>query len=157
MMTNKALFEKISSQMNLSNAELREQLLSQIMANVNGVDTLVQRLVDRQHEDMSLISESITSIVIAQKKELENEIRDGLNSESQSAVNRLEKKLDKRFDAVQSSLSQQIYESFSQIERKEQQISEEVINLQKDTAIIMSTLQLILTNMMLGEIHPTEE
>ena len=40
----------------------------------------------------------------------------------------------------------------TQILKVNQNLAEKIVNLQKDTAIIMETLQLILTNMMLNKV-----
>lgn len=114
-----------------------------------------------------MLSTQITDSNEALREQLKSQISENINENGKSAVqelsekytseiNRLRTELSKQFEELHDNLKKEIFEKLdiqiTQILEVNQKLSEQVVNLQKDTAIIMETLQLILTNMMLNKV-----
>lgn len=132
MMTNKNLYEMLAGQITDSNAALREQLKSQITEST---------------------SESGKGVV--------QEISEKHTSEIDHLRTELDRQLEELHNNLKEELSEKLDMQMTQILETNRSLSDSIVNLQKDTAIIMETLQLILTNMLLNKVpdqmHVPEE
>ena len=79
-----------------------------------------------------------------------------LSEKYTSEINNLKTELSSQLEKLHDSLKEETFEKLdtqmTQILEVNRNLAEKVVNLQKDTAIIMETLQLILTNMMLNKV-----
>ena len=116
MITNKNLYEMLSTQITDSNEALREQLKSQVLESASKNEKSV----------VEELSEKYTSELSSQ--------------------------LEKLHDSLKEETFEKLDTQMTQILEVNRNLAEKVVNLQKDTAIIMETLQLILTNMMLNKV-----
>lgn len=123
MITNKNLYEMLSTQITDSNEALREQLKSQVLESANKSEKSV----------VEELSEKYTSEINNLKTEFNNQ-------------------LEKLNDNLKEETFEKLDTQMTQILKVNQNLAEKIVNLQKDTAIIMETLQLILTNMMLNKV-----
>jgi uncharacterized protein with gpF-like domain len=123
MITNKNLYEMLSTQITDSNEALREQLKSQVLESASKNEKSV----------VEELSEKYTSEINNLKTELSSQ-------------------LEKLHDILKEETFEKLDTQMTQILEVNRNLAEKVVNLQKDTAIIMETLQLILTNMMLNKV-----
>ena len=123
MITNKNLYEMLSTQITDSNEALREQLKSQVLESASKNEKSV----------VEELSEKYTSEINSLKTELSSQ-------------------LEKLHDSLKEETFEKLDTQMTQILEVNRNLAEKVVNLQKDTAIIMETLQLILTNMMLNKV-----
>ena len=123
MITNKNLYEMLSAQITDSNEALREQLKSQVLESANKSEKSV----------VEELSEKYTAEINNLKTEFSNQ-------------------LEKLHDNLKEETFEKLDTQMTQILKVNQNLAENIVNLQKDTAIIMETLQLILTNMMLNKV-----
>ena len=123
MITNKNLYEMLSAQITDSNEALREQLKSQVLESASKNEKSV----------VEELSEKYTSEINNLKTEFSNQ-------------------LEKLHDNLKEETFEKLDTQMTQILKVNQNLAEKIVNLQKDTAIIMETLQLILTNMMLNKV-----
>ncbi len=123
MITNKNLYEMLSAQITDSNEALREQLKSQVLASA---------------------SKSEKSVV------------EELSEKYTFEINNLKTEFSNQLEKLHYNLKEETFEKLdtqmTQILKVNQNLAENIVNLQKDTAIIMETLQLLLTNMMLNKV-----
>lgn len=113
----------LSTQITDSNEALREQLKSQVLENASKNEKSV----------VEELSEKYTSEINNLKTELSSQ-------------------LEKLHDSLKEETFEKLDTQMTQILEVNRNLAEKVVNLQKDTAIIMETLQLILTNMMLNKV-----
>ena len=123
MITNKNLYEMLSTQITDSNEALREQLKSQVLESASKNEKSV----------VEELSEKYTSEINSLKTELSSQ-------------------LEKLHDSLKEETFEKLDTQMTQILEVNRNLAEKVVNLQKDTAIIMETLQLILTNMVLNKV-----
>lgn len=123
MITNKNLYEMLSAQITDSNEALREQLKSQVLESASKSEKGV----------VEELSEKYTSEINNLKTEFNNQ-------------------LEKLHDNLKEETFEKLDTQMTQILKVNQNLAENIVNLQKDTAIIMETLQLLLTNMMLNKV-----
>lgn len=123
MITNKNLYEMLSAQITDSNEALREQLKSQVLESASKNEKSV----------VEELSEKYTSEINNLKTEFNNQ-------------------LEKLHDNLKEETFEKLDTQMTQILKVNQNLAENIVNLQKDTAIIMETLQLLLTNMMLNKV-----
>lgn len=123
MITNKNLYEMLSAQITDSNEALREQLKSQVLESASKSEKSV----------VEELSEKFTSEINNLKTEFSNQ-------------------LEKLHDNLKEETFEKLDTQMAQILKVNQNLAENIVNLQKDTAIIMETLQLLLTNMMLNKV-----
>ena len=123
MITNKNLYEMLSTQITDSNETLREQLKSQVLESASKNEKSV----------VEELSEKYTSEINNLKTELSSQ-------------------LEKLHDSLKEETFEKLDTQMTQILEVNRNLAEKVVNLQKDTAIIMETLQLILTNIMLNKV-----
>lgn len=123
MITNKNLYEMLSAQITDSNEALREQLKSQVLESASKSEKSV----------VEELSEKYTSEINNLKTEFKNQ-------------------LEKLHDNLKEETFEKLDTQMTQILKVNQNLAENIVNLQKDTAIIMETLQLLLTNMMLNKV-----
>lgn len=123
MITNKNLYEMLSTQITDSNEALREQLKSQVLESASKNEKSV----------VEELSEKYTSEINNLKTEISSQ-------------------LEKLHDSLKEETFEKLDTQMTQILEVNRNLAEKVVNLQKDTAIIMETLQLILTNMMLNKV-----
>lgn len=123
MITNKNLYEMLSTQITDNNEALREQLKSQVLESASKNEKSV----------VEELSEKYTSEINNLKTELSSQ-------------------LEKLHDSLKEETFEKLDTQMTQILEVNRNLAEKVVNLQKDTAIIMETLQLILTNMMLNKV-----
>ncbi|MCI5911431.1 MAG: hypothetical protein MRZ46_07300 [Oscillospiraceae bacterium] len=123
MITNKNLYEMLSAQITDSNEALREQLKSQVLESASKSEKSV----------VEELSEKYTSEINNLKTEFNNQ-------------------LEKLHDNLKEETFEKLDTQMTQILKVNQNLAENIVNLQKDTAIIMETLQLLLTNMMLNKV-----
>ena len=123
MITNKNLYEMLSAQITDSNEALREQLKSQVLESASKSEKSV----------VEELSEKYTSEINNLKTEFSNQ-------------------LEKLHDNLKEETFEKLDTQMTQILKVNQNLAENIVNLQKDTAIIMETLQLLLTNMMLNKV-----
>ena len=113
----------LSAQITDSNEALREQLKSQVLESASKNEKSV----------VEELSEKYTSEINNLKTEFSNQ-------------------LEKLHDNLKEETFEKLDTQMTQILKVNQNLAEKIVNLQKDTAIIMETLQLILTNMMLNKV-----
>ena len=113
----------LSTQITDSNEALREQLKSQVLESASKNEKSV----------VEELSEKYTSEINNLKTELSSQ-------------------LEKLHDILKEETFEKLDTQMTQILEVNRNLAEKVVNLQKDTAIIMETLQLILTNMMLNKV-----
>lgn len=113
----------LSAQITDSNEALREQLKSQVLESASKSEKSV----------VEELSEKYTSEINNLKTEFNNQ-------------------LEKLHDNLKEETFEKLDTQMTQILKVNQNLAENIVNLQKDTAIIMETLQLLLTNMMLNKV-----
>ena len=153
MVTNTKLYEMISEQMNNSNEDLRESLRSQIADKTSQVQTMAQGLADRQSAEIMALSDKINTKLNNLKNEISFEINNAAESNSEMIINKLTQDYDEKLKALKSEILEKLDESFYVMLNANKSLSDGIANIQKDTAVIMETLQLILTNMMLNNVQ----
>ena len=143
----------ISEQMNNSNEDLRESLRSQIADKTSQVQTMAQGLADRQSAEIMALSDKINTKLNNLKNEISFEINNAAESNSEMIINKLTQDYDEKLKALKSEILEKLDESFYVMLNANKSLSDGIANIQKDTAVIMETLQLILTNMMLNNVQ----
>ena len=113
----------LSTQITDSNEALREQLKSQVLESAS-----------------------------KNEKNVVEELSEKYTSEINSLKTELSSQLEKLHDSLKEETFEKLDTQMTQILEVNRNLAEKVVNLQKDTAIIMETLQLILTNMMLNKV-----
>jgi len=153
MITNKKLYEMIAEQMNAGNEDLREQLKAQIADKTAQSHTMAQELADKQSQEISLLSAEISQKFNALQSDLHAEMHNTAENYSEIMIQKLTQEYDAKLENVKTELLDKLEENFSQMMNASKSLSDGIANLQKDTAVIMETLQLILTNMMLDNVE----
>lgn len=102
------------------------------------------------------LREQLKSQVLESASKNEKNVVEELSEKYTSEINNLKTELSSQLEKLHDSLKEETFEKLdtqmTQILEVNRNLAEKVVNLQKDTAIIMETLQLILTNMMLNKV-----
>ena len=139
MMTNKKLLEEINMQSQIDNENLREQL----------------------REQLSSISKSNSNFAGALSEQIENcrknqnELSQQINDKIQNLyqfTDKNNKDYAEKLEAVRKELSDKIDQQSNYITRMNKVLYDSIVSVQKDTEVIMQTLQVILTNMLLNDV-----
>ena len=156
MFTNKKLYDMITEQITNENEDLREQLKTQIADRAAQTQSMAQELAGRQSMEISKLSQDVNDKVNALQNELKSEIANAAESNYQMIVQQLTQVYDAKLESLRAELLEKIDENTYQLMKVSKIINDGIRNVQKDTAVIMQTLQLILTNMMLDEAEPDQ-
>ncbi|MCM1133017.1 MAG: hypothetical protein NC340_06060 [Ruminococcus flavefaciens] len=149
MITNKNLFEMITNQMTVSNEELREQLKSQILEDINQTgQNIAQKLSDRYCAEINALQKQLNSKLDTLQNDIKSEMLKDISSNLDTLFKKFSDDYTQKIESLKINLNEKLDLQLNQI----MDISKSLTDLQKDTAIIMETLQLILTNMMLNKI-----
>ena len=149
MITNKKLYEMIEEQINHSNEDLREKLKMQIAEKSSATQTLAQELADRHAVEINNFSAEMHQ----QWNALQSEIQRTAENQSEIIIQKLMQDYSQKTESLKSELFEKLDENFEQVMNASKSLADGIANLQKDTAVIMETLQLILTNMMLDKVE----
>lgn len=153
MITNKKMCEMIMENMNDNNQSLREQLRKHFETNIDESQTMARKLAEFQHDEISKLKTEFDSRLVKIHDEIKNEITDTVTRYTQVAIQKIIEYYDLKIDSIRTEFNDKLDENHTEMQNTSRYILECVTNLQKDTAIIMETLQLILTNMMLGDVE----
>ncbi|MBQ8011415.1 MAG: hypothetical protein IJ265_07680 [Oscillospiraceae bacterium] len=153
MITNKKLYEMMVEQMSNSNGALREQLKEQIMTGANENQTMMQALMEQQHTEITELSAQTQNAINALQSELRSELGSTAAAHSQMVIQQLTQEHTAKMDALKTELLAYLDERLGLMMQANKILSDHIADLQKDTAVIMETLQLILTNMMLDKVE----
>lgn len=153
MITNKNLYEMIVTQMSNGNDALREQLKSQILDENNRTQTFAQELVNKQCNEFSELSKEINSRLNAIQIELKSEIFNAMSNNSEMMIQKIAQDYDEKIENLKSELHRKLDTQLYHMMSASKSLADGIANLQKDTAVIMEILQLILTNMMLNKVE----
>ncbi|MBQ6945617.1 MAG: hypothetical protein IJN43_15045 [Ruminococcus sp.] len=153
MITNKKMCEMIMENMNDNNQSLREQLRKHFETNIDESQTMARKLAEFQHDQISKLKTEFDSRLVKIHDEIKNEITDTVTRYTQVAIQKIIEYYDLKIDSIRTEFNDKLDENHTEMQNTSRCILECVTNLQKDTAIIMETLQLILTNMMLGDVE----
>ncbi|GEM_PF-2284923 len=153
MITNKKLYEMIAEQMHSGNEELRANLKSHIADKTAQAQSLAQEFADRQSEEISTLSAEMNHKLNVLQSELSTQIHSVTAEYSETMIQKLTQEYDAKLENLKSELFEKLDENFFQVISTGKLLSDGINNLQKDTAVIMETLQLILTNMMLDSVE----
>lgn len=153
MITNKNLYEMITSQMSTNNEELREQLKSQILEGTSQTGhNLAQELSDKYSAGINALQEQFNSKLDTVKADVLSGMEKNISDNSDVLFKRISEDYSRKIDVLSADINEKLDSQFSQIMEVNKSLADGIANIQKDTAIIMETLQLILTNMMLNKI-----
>lgn len=153
MITNKNLYEMITSQMSTGNEQLREQLKSQILEGANQTGhNIAQELSDKYSAGINALQEHFNSRLDDVHIDLLSEIEKNISDNSDILFRKISDDYSKKIDSLSADINEKLDSQFNQIMEVSKSLADGITNIQKDTAIIMETLQLILTNMMLNKI-----
>lgn len=158
MITNKNLYEMIANQMNNSNETLREQLKSQILEGTSQTgQNIVQELSDRYCAEIHSLQETLNNKLDNMYNDLKSEIASDMSNNSETLFRKISEDYSQKIESLQININEKLDVQLNQIMGISKSLADGITNLQKDTAIIMETLQLILTNMMLNKISDEVE
>lgn len=153
MITNKNLYEMITNQMTVSNEELREQLKSQILEGTSQTgQNIAQKLSDRYCAEINILKKQLNSKLDTLQNDLKSEMLKDISDNSDALFKKISDDYTRKIESLKTNLNEKLDLQLNQIMDISKSLADGVTNLQKDTAIIMETLQLILTNMMLNKI-----
>lgn len=163
MITNTKLYEMVIEQFTSGNGELRDQLLSQISASAEKNETMAQQLAYQQRTEIEQISDSLQAQIKTVQEELNSKIEktattcsaalmQTMTTHFNGEINKLQAYFDEEIEKLQTAITYTLDERFEKIMLATKNMTDRMIDLQKDTAVIMQTLQLILTNMMLDNV-----
>lgn len=143
----------ITSQMSTGNEQLREQLKSQILEGANQTGhNIAQELSDKYSAGINALQEHLNSRLDAVKIDLLSEIEKNISDNSDVLFRKISDDYSKKIESLSADINEKLDSQFNQIMEVSKSLADGITNIQKDTAIIMETLQLILTNMMLNKI-----
>ena len=163
MITNNKLYEMITEQVSQGNEALREQLKAQISEKAENTRTAAQEIAERQSRELNELSAMLNNRLDSIKIELTEQIKaetDNIGSDIDGKADKMEnliRELYLRVEAVRAELSVKIDENLNMVLGSLKTLSDGMTDIQKDTAVIMETLQLILTNMMLDTVDIKEK
>lgn len=158
MITNKNLYEMIANQMNNSNEALREQLKSQILEGTSQTgQNIVQELSDRYCAEINSLQETLNNKLDNMYNDLKSEMASDMSDNSETLFRKISEDYSQKIESLQININEKLDVQLNQIMDISKSLADGITNLQKDTAIIMETLQLILTNMMLNKISDEVE
>lgn len=145
MMTNKKLLEEINTQSQIDNDNLREQLKEQISsigkANSNFAGALSAQ-IDNLRKNQNELSQQLND----KMQELYKQFSEEINAEHTA-----------KLESVRKELSDKIDQQSNYITRMNKALYDGIISVQKDTEVIMQTLQVILTNMLLDDVKTEQK
>ncbi|MBR6622312.1 MAG: hypothetical protein IKK91_00195 [Ruminococcus sp.] len=167
MMTNSKLYEMIIGQVNEGNESIREQLKTQISERADQAQTLAQRLAEKQSREFSelltVINEKLDNIKADMMQDIHEKIanliyENGENFEKQMQLIKREnenlmREVNDKIDDLRNELIERMNDDLNKNLSSFKALSDGISNIQKDSAVIMETLQLILTNMMLDKVN----
>lgn len=160
MITNKNLYEMIAKQIDNGNEELRNQLKNQITEKTSQTQSLFQQLIVRQSADINDLSVVIKERLDSLYNELNSKILESVEKNKNnlhSTSTEISELYVAELENLRKEIDLKIDESNNNIIQMINVVNDHLINLQKDTAVIMETLQLVLTNMMLDNIGNTKD
>ena len=167
MMTNSKLYEMIIGQVNEGNESIREQLKTQISERADQAQTLAQRLEEKQSREFSELLTVINEMLDNIKADMMHDIHEKIanlryenneNSEKQMQLIKREnenlmREVNDKIDDLRNELIERMNDDLNKNLSSFKALSDGISNIQKDSAVIMETLQLILTNMMLDKVN----
>jgi len=139
MMTNKKLLEEINMQSQIDNENLREQLKEQL-SSISKSNSNFAGALSEQIETLS-----------KNQNELSQQINDKIQNLYQLGMEN-NKDYSEKLEAVKRELLNKIDEQSNYITRMNKTLYDSIVSVQKDTEVIMQTLQVILTNMLLDDV-----
>ncbi len=108
-------------------------------------------------EQLTWTNQSLTQKYDAEtqilKTELSEKINQATGEQSAIVIQQLTQDYDEKIEFLRKELSEKIDAKYDEIIQANAALAQGITNIQKDTAIIMKTLQLILTNMMLNTVE----
>ena len=162
MMTNTKLLQEITSMTTENNKILREQLKKQILDGIGELNNnIVQDFSEKYTMDFDKLIEQFNCYYQNLLNEIDNRHKK-LNEEFLSSVNKIINKSNKStLDNIILEYNSKIEQLNSEFDKKINYQSETILcmiktlsdninSLQKDNAIVMETLQLILTNLIIN-------
>lgn len=143
----------IVNQMNISNEELREQLSSQILEGTNQTgQNVAQELSNQYRAEMNVLKDKFYNRLDDLKTELRSEIFSKMDEDTNALHEKNLTVYNQKMDRLKTEFHEEMDSQLNQMMSVTKSLADSIADLQKDTAIIMKTLQLILTNMMLNKI-----
>lgn len=153
MITNKKMYEMITENMNDNNQALREQLQKHLETGVNESQTMIRRLTELHQSEITELTQKMESSLSTVQEQLSKEIVSTAAGYSQMTSQKLMEHFDQKMNALRAEFMEKMDAQHQEMMKNTGYLFAGIANLQKDTAIIMETLQLILTNMMLDNVE----
>ena len=156
MVTNKKLLEELTNQSQVNNEALREQLRSYIQT----VEETQKSTVLSIHEQLEEIRVQQDAMNCHSEQKMEtlsqqvvSDLYQKVSKYIQSSLNQVYVEFIKRLNEAKEELEGRMEQQNAQFLRIYKSLSESMDNIQKDNAIIMETLQLILANLLIDKIE----
>ena len=156
MVTNKKLLEELTSQSQVNNEALREQIRSYIQT----VEETQKSTVLSIHEQLEKIRVQQDAMNCHYEQKMEtlsqqvvSDLYQKVSKYTQSSLNQVYVEFIKRLNEAKEELEGRMEQQNAQFLRIYKSLSESMDNIQKDNAIIMETLQLILANLLIDKIE----
>lgn len=156
MMTNKKLLEEITVRSQNDNKALREQLQAQLTlfseSNTSIASDLSEQLGDikaRQEE----LSEQTERRIKELHQQLGMELCSRITESNKAEINRLSEEYAEKLEQTQKELEEKMDLLFKKCVNMSNVFFEKLTDIQKDNAIIMETLQVILANMLIDGVN----
>lgn len=156
MVTNKKLLEELTNQSQVNNEALREQLRSYIQT----VEETQKSTVLSIHEQLEEIRVQQDAMNCHNEQKMEtlsqqvvSDLYQKVSKYTQSSLNQVYVEFIKRLNEAKEELEGRMEQQNAQFLRIYKSLSESMDNIQKDNAIIMETLQLILANLLIDKIE----
>ena len=151
MITNKKLLEEFTNQSQANNENLSGQLRTAIQSfeETSKNNTLsIHKQLENIQEKINYNNEQNMAIFNQAISELYQKV----SQNTQTSLNQIYVEYAKRLNGVKKELEEQMDQQFSQIADLQKILYDNIVSIQKDNAIIMETLQLILTNMLIDNV-----
>ncbi len=156
MMTNKKLFEEITAQSQNDNKALREQLQTQL-ALLNESNTSIASELSEQLKSITKNQEELSLQMESRIKDLHGQLTSDLcrriTESNKSDINRLSEEYTGKLEQTKKELEEKMDLLFKKCINIGNVFFEKITGIQKDNAIIMETLQVILTNMLIDGVN----
>ena len=149
MVTNKKLLEELTNQSQVNNEALREQLRSYIQT----VEETQKSTVLSIHEQLEEIRVQQDAMNCHNEQKVVSDLYQKVSNYTQSSLNQVYVEFIKRLNEAKEELEGRMEQQNAQFLRIYKSLSESMDNIQKDNAIIMETLQLILANLLIDKIE----
>lgn len=146
-MTNRKLLEEIIAQSESSNQSIREQLQNHISTTSEASRGVMNSMFERYTSDYT----ALTALIDKSSDEITRKVED-----QRTVTDELKRSIDaynSKLDEVKNGLIEKMDTQFSQMLQIHKALSAQMADLQKDSAIIMETMQIILTNMLIDEVR----